>query len=257
MLTLEQRGKAAVELWRNLTGDESAPAAALQSEMHAAARKADACRTPSPNFRKWLAGAPASGASGARAGFGSASQQRAHPGVGGARAATPDSSVGAPGVGSYNPQTIESQAGKGSSFGSRTPSVSRRRRSAEGSEGADAEGGSSSRLMPWDVREEERTPGMGHYHTSSRDMGKSLHREAGRCTPGMARPAQPSPRVQEVRAARAASPGPGRYDQGGFNLSRNERARPSAGFASKVVRKSPFGEGPLVANRGALEAMWK
>ena len=233
ILTSERRSVVVVDLWRKLTGDEATPAEKILMEAAAAYRKNTNVRTPSPSFRRWLAGSP-SGTAGATTGFGSKSEQRLHPGI---KAGLTDSSIDAPAPGSYNPEEIQSQASKGSTW-SRITTASRLSK-------ASSQDPQDRRQMPWDTR--DVTPAMGDYHTSCRNMANQAAKHEGRVSPGMSRPS-PASRLQGVKANVKTHAGPGSYDLGGFNLSRNDRARPSSAFASKAARPSPFGRGPLVAN---------
>ena len=228
MVDGDKRERTLVELWRKLTGDETTAASEILVEAAAANRKNANVRTASPSHRRWLASPPARfGPSG----FGS-TVDRLHPIE---AAGKTNSTLASPGVGSYYPQEIESAKNKGSSWRS-TSTVSRLRK-------ADEEGDDDAhhRSLPWDAK--DLAPGAQAYRTSCRDMGKQAtsHARARSPSPGMARPTSAS-RLSGVKSAlQERQPGPGSYDQGGFNLSRKDHTRPMSGFKSKTPRESPFG----------------
>lgn len=243
IVTSERRSTVAVDLWRKLTGDETTPSEKLITEATAAHRKlgantlgigANNTRTPSPSLRRWLAAPVGAGGAG---GFGSNSE-RLHPGI--KVGCFKDTSIDSPAPGAYDPAEIASKSCKGSTWSRISTTKSRLKK--EGDE--DDEG---QRNMPWDER--DVTPAMGDYRTSCRNMANEAAKHVGRVSPGMNR-ASTASRLQHVKTA-VQQAGPGSYDVGGFNLSRNlspKNMRPSAAFASKAVRTSPFGGKPLVAN---------
>jgi len=236
ILTLDFRSTVAVKLWRKLTGDETTPKEKLLAEASAAHRKNSTSSTPSASFRRWLS-SPV-GASGAT-GFGSNSERIVQPEVKGM-------AIDAPAPGAYNPAEIMSQASTGSTW-SRISTTTSRRPKADGTEDQ------GQRDLPWDAK--DVTPANVDYRTSCRNMANEAAKHAGRVSPGMTRPTAAS-RLLHVQHVNAKPAGPGSYDVGGFNMSRNDRSRPSSAFASKAPRPSPFGGTPLVANAN-LRDMWR
>lgn len=225
MIDKQAREKTLVDLWRKLTGDEGTPASEILMEAAAAHRKQANVRTASPSFRRWLASPPARFGSNA---FGS-SVERVHPVD---HASINSSTLASPGVGSYDPQIIESGKHKGSSWRS-TSTVSRLKKATEES----SEEG--HRDLPWEAK--DLAPGAQAYRTSCRDMGKMAAAKQRSPSPGMARPSSPS-RVATVKhAMQERKPGPGSYDNAQFNLSRKDHTRPSSNFRSATPRESPFG----------------
>ena len=240
----EQRGKILSDLWRKLTADETTSPHEILVEAQAAHKRHNNVRTPSPSFKRWLSAAPGK-VGGGGAGFGSTSD-RLHPVD---RAGLTDSTLAAPGVGAYNPQQIESGKNKGSAWSVKS-TFSRLKTGSAGADGT----GKNERDLPWVQAEQDQSPGMGLYRTSSRDMAKQIMKDR-KPSPGMAVPTSVS-RLKDVKA-QMRQPGPGSYDSGGFNLSRRDHSRPSSAFKSATPRSDPFapagGKSPMLA--GGMAAL--
>ena len=275
LANLDARDKAMCALWRNLIGgDVATPDAVILAEAKAALKRQSNVRTASPSHQRWLTAPPGkaaptalpTGATGGAAtlGFGS-NLERLHPVE---MAAKFDSTLDAPAVGVYNPEQIRSQKAVGSTW-SKLPSNASKLKSGGATDGANAH-----RAMPWAVNPLDLTPAAFDYRTSSRDMGKQALKKAVHPSAGMAKPSSTSrlhgspgsgglPKAA-IQGQSSHTVGPGAYDVGAFNLSRNDRSRPSPNFQSRTPRTElPFASAagsngskpePLVAHADALEA---
>lgn len=228
------RERTLVDLWRKLTNDEATPASEILAEASAVQRKQSNVRTASPSHRRWLASPPVRLGS-SNAGFGS-SVERVHPVD---HAGITSSTLASPGVGTYDPQQMESGKHKGSSWHS-TTTVSRLKKAAE--DGEDTH----QRSLPWEAA--DLPPGAQAYHTSCRDMAKMAVAKQRAPSPGMARPTSASRVAAVKQVLKEQAPGPGSYDNAKFNLSRKDHSRPSSNFRSATPRESPFGsaKSPMV-----------